>query len=129
MKKIEKIETDKAPKVLGPYSQAIISNGFVFCSGQIGISPLTNELVKGGIVNETKQTLDNLKEILNKAKIDISQVIKTEVYLKNIDDFNEMNKIYADVFTSLPQPARVTVEVSKLPKNALIEISCIAIKN
>lgn len=116
------------PKALGPYSQVVACNGFVFCSGQIGIDPITNNLVKGGIQNETKKVLENIKNILVTAGVDISQVIKTEVYLKNINDFKSMNEIYAGVFTSLPQPVRVTIEVSRLPKDALIEISCIASK-
>lgn len=125
---MQKIDTDKAPKALGPYSQAIRSNGFIFCSGQIGINPITNELIKGGIKNETRQVLDNLKEVLIKARVDISHVVKTEVYLKNMNDFTHMNEIYAEVFVTLPQPARVTVEIARLPKDALIEIACIAYK-
>lgn len=125
---MKKIETLEAPKALGPYSQAISSNGFVFCSGQIGINPIMNELVKGGIKEETKQVLKNIKGVLAAAGLNISRVVKTEVYLKSMFEFDDMNEIYADVFTSLPHPARVTVEVSKLPKNALIEIACIATK-
>ena len=125
---MRKKEINKVPKALGPYSQVFACNGLVFCSGQIGIDPITNELVKGGIQNETKKVLENIMNILATASVDISQVIKTEVYLKNIDDFKSMNEIYAGVFTSLPQPARVTIEVSRLPKDALIEISCIASK-
>lgn len=127
MKKQE-IQTKKAPKAIGPYSQAISVNGFIFCSGQIGIDPLTGILVKGGIEKETKQVLSNLGEVLKAGKMNFGNVVKSEIYLKNIKDFEIVNKIYSEVFTDKIKPARVTVEVSKLPKDALVEISCIAYK-
>lgn len=127
MKKQE-IQTKKAPKAIGPYSQAISVNGFIFCSGQIGIDPLTGLLVKGGIEKETKQVLSNLGGVLKAGKMNFGNVIKSEIYLKNIKDFEIVNKIYSEIFTDKIKPARVTVEVSKLPKDALVEISCIAYK-
>ena len=125
---MKKIETDKAPKALGPYSQAITGGGFVFCSGQIGINPRSNKLVRGGIKNETKQTLKNLKNVLEAAGTDISCVVRTDVYLKDINDFDGMNEMYAETFNSIPRPARVTIEAAGLPKGALVEIACTAFK-
>ena len=127
MKK-QKIETDKAPKAIGPYSQAIKVGGLIFCSGQIGVNPQTGLLVEGGIKEETEQALKNLEEILKAGGSGLEDVVKVEVYLKDINDFNVVNKIYADTFIGYIKPARVTIEASKLPKEALIEISCTVYK-
>ena len=125
---MKKIETNKAPKALGPYSQAITSGDFVFCSGQIGIDPRSNKLVGGGIKNETKQALENLKNVLQAAGMDISCVVRTDVYLKNMNDFDDMNETYAEIFNLIPRPARVTIEAAGLPKGASVEIACTAFK-
>jgi 2-iminobutanoate/2-iminopropanoate deaminase len=128
MSKITKVEVEKAPRVIGPYSQGVIAQNFIFCSGQIALDPKSGEIVKGGIIEQTKQVIENLKAILIGAGADLSDVIKTEIYLVNISDFLLVNKIYSQYFISQPLPARVTVEVSKLPKDSLVEISCIAYK-
>ena len=107
-------------KALGPYSQVVVAGGYIFCSGQI--SP------KGDLRQEVRGVLQNLETILKSVGSHLGEVVKTEVYLKNLDDFEEMNQIYAEFFNSKTKPARVTVEVSKLPKGALIEISCTAYK-
>lgn len=125
---MKKVETISAPKAVGPYSQAIIAGDFVFCSGQIAISPETGDLVEGGIIEQTTQVINNLEAVLKEAEADLSKVVKTEVYLKNMSDYVAMNKVYEQKFFSNPQPARVTVEVSNLPKSedVLVEISCVA---
>ena len=123
-----KVETDNAPKAIGPYSQAIVSDNLIFCSGQIAINPINNEIIKGGIKEQTEQIINHLKNILISAGTDLAKVIRTEVFLKNMDDFKDMNEIYAKYFISDPKPARITVEVSRLPKDVSIEIGCIAIK-
>ncbi len=125
---IKKIVTNLAPQAIGPYSQAIEANGFVYCSGQIGLVPDTSELVQGGIVNETKQVLKNLQAVLLAAGTDFNKVIKTEVYLVNLSDFGVVNEIYQGYFNGDNPPARATIEVSALPRSAMIEISCVAIK-
>lgn len=116
--------TDKAPLPVGPYSQAIVINNLIFCSGQIGIDPKNNQLVDG-IENQTKQVLNNLKMILDESGSSIDKVIKTTIFLKDINQFQIVNKIYEDFFKD-HKPARSTVEVSNLPKGALIEIELIA---
>jgi len=118
------IYTEKAPKVVGPYSQAIVSNGFIFCSGQIGIDPKTNELVEG-IEAQTQQVLKNLSEVLKAENSDLNHVVKTIVYLANITDYVRMNEIYGQYFTD-HKPARAAFAVAALPKGALIEIEVIA---
>ena len=128
MSKIIKVESEMAPKVLGPYSQAVIAGDYIFCSGQIAINPKDNKLIIGGIKEQTIRVLENLKAILIHADTDLDKVIKTEIYLKNISDFQIVNKVYSEYFKTEPLPARVTVEVSNLPKEALIEISCFAYK-
>jgi len=124
--KIKYIHTQKAPKALGPYSQGIIFDKFIFCSGQIGINPKTGDLEKD-IQSQTKQAIINLKAILEAGGSSLEKVIKTTVYLKNISDFQLMNEIYEKFFNK-NKPARATIEVSNLPKGALIEIEAIAIK-
>ncbi|MGN0940701.1 MAG: RidA family protein [Selenomonadaceae bacterium] len=121
------IATKKAPGAIGPYSQAIEANGFVFVSGQIPLVPETGEMVKGGIEEQTARVLDNLKAILEAAGTSMDAAVKTTVYIKNIGDFGKVNEIYAKYFTK-DCPARVCVEVSNLPKGALVEIDVIATK-
>ncbi|MCX8083120.1 MAG: RidA family protein [bacterium] len=119
------ISTDKAPWAIGPYSQAIVADKFIFLSGQIPLDPLTNQIVKGDITIQTQQVIQNIIVILKEAGCGIENIVKTTVYLKNINDFEKMNLVYASFFKH--KPARSTVEVSGLPKGALIEIDCIAI--
>ncbi|MCO6025227.1 RidA family protein [Prevotella cerevisiae] len=121
------IHTNNAPAAIGPYSQAIEVNGFVFASGQIPIDPKTGQLVPGGIKEQTKQALTNAGNILKAAGTDLNHVVKTTVYLDNIDDFTAMNEVYAGFFTE-PFPARSAVAVKKLPKGALVEVEVLAAK-
>jgi 2-iminobutanoate/2-iminopropanoate deaminase len=121
----EVISTDKAPAAIGPYSQAIKINGMLFVSGQIPLDPKTGEIVEGGIEAQTLQVLENLKAILAAAGHSLDDVAKTTVYLTNIQDFATVNGIYAKYFQK-ECPARVCIEVSNLPKGALIEIDVIA---
>jgi len=121
---MEIISTTKAPKAIGPYSQAIKSGDFVFCSGQIAINPKTNEFKSETIIEETTRVIENLKAVLEQANSRLEKTIKVTVYLSNIDYFTEMNKVYENYF--LNKPARSTIEVSKLPKGAKIEIDAIA---
>ncbi|NLK62588.1 MAG: hypothetical protein GX287_03960 [Fusobacteria bacterium] len=123
---MKKINTIKAPKAIGPYSQAVIHNNIIYCSGQIAISPLTNEIVKEDIIIQTEQILNNLKEILIEAGSDLDNVLKITIYLKSIDNFSIVNEVYGKYITK--KPARSVVEVSNLPKNTLILIDCIAFK-
>jgi 2-iminobutanoate/2-iminopropanoate deaminase len=120
------INTNKAPKAIGPYSQAVVAGDFVFCSGQIGINPKTGVLVEG-IEEQTTQVLENLKNVIEAAGASLKNVVKTTIYLKNLVDFEKVNKIYQDFFGE-HQPARSTIEVSSLPKGALIEIEAIVCK-
>lgn len=124
---MEEITTDKAPKAVGPYSLAIAikSDNLIFCSGQVGLDPITNNLVEG-IENQTKQTIKNLASVLESAGAKLENVVRCDIFIKDVGDFTKVNEIYAEYFSSNPKPARQTVEVSALPKNALIEISCIA---
>jgi 2-iminobutanoate/2-iminopropanoate deaminase len=124
--KREVITSPQAPKAIGPYSQAIGVGNFVFCSGQIGLDPATGRLVDGGIAAETRQVLTNLSAVLEAAGSSLAQVVKTTVYLKNLDDFITMNEVYASFFPTNP-PARATVEVAHLPRRALVEIEAIAL--
>lgn len=120
------ISTEKAPAAIGPYSQAIkTAAGLIFVSGQIPLHPLTGEIVKGGIEEQTVQVLENLKAIVESAGSSLAKVVKTTVYLADIQDFATVNAIYAKYFPT-ECPARVCVEVAKLPKNALVEIDVIA---
>jgi len=121
------LHTDKAPKALGPYSQAIETNGFIFASGQVPIDPDTNEFAEGGIKEQTRQSLTNAQNILKEAGIDLSHVIKTTVFLSDMANFAAMNEVYAEFFKE-PYPARSAVAVKTLPKEALVEIECIAVK-
>ncbi|MBM4172094.1 MAG: RidA family protein [Ignavibacteria bacterium] len=125
--KLKIIKTYEAPEAIGPYSQAIESNGFVFLSGQIAIDPNSNQLVKNNIETQTRQIFKNIKAVLLEARTSLQNVVKCTVFMKDLTDFNKMNYIYEDEFKG-HKPARSTVEVSRLPKDVLIEIECIAVK-
>lgn len=121
------IKTDLAPKAIGPYSQAIMLNDFVFASGQIAIDPKKGEIVEGGVEAQTRQVMENIKNILANCKMDFSNVVKTTIFLTDLNNFALVNDIYGSYFSQEP-PARSCVEVSRLPKGALIEIEIIAHK-
>jgi 2-iminobutanoate/2-iminopropanoate deaminase len=122
------VSTPNAPAAIGPYSQAIVHAGLVWCSGQLAIDPAKGELVPGGIEEQTKQVLKNLGSVLSAAGSSLERVVKTTVYLQRIDDFARMNAAYGAFFPPDrgSPPARATVEVAKLPKGALVEIDCVA---
>ncbi|MGQ9825297.1 MAG: RidA family protein [Desulfotomaculales bacterium] len=120
------IRTEKAPAAIGPYSQAVISGGLVFVSGQIPVDPATGDVVPGGIAEQAEQALKNLQEVFFAAGAAPETVLKTTVFLKNMGDFGKMNEIYARFFASGDPPARSCVEVSGLPKGVLIEIDAVA---
>ncbi|MDM7273697.1 RidA family protein [Sulfurihydrogenibium azorense] len=119
------IYTEKAPKPIGPYSQAIKYENLIFISGQIAIDPSTNEFVNSDVATQTKIIMENIKAILEEAGINLNHVIKTTIFLKNLEDFQVVNEIYGQYFKD-HKPARSTVEVSRLPKDALVEIEVIA---
>ena len=122
------VSTEKAPKAIGPYSQAICIEGLVFTAGQVGLDPATMELVEGGVEAQTRQVLTNLSHVLVSADSGVNFVIKTTVFLKDMADFASMNAVYAEFFPENP-PARSTVQVAGLPKGALVEIECVALLN
>lgn len=122
----EIIKTRKAPIAIGPYSQAVKAGGFIFVSGQIPIDPATGEVVKGGMGEQTRQVLRNIKGILEAAGVSLGDVVKTTVYLKDLDRFGEMNQAYGEFFSG-DFPARATIEVSNLPKGVDVEIDVIAV--
>ena len=121
---MEYIFTDRAPKAIGPYSQGIISGGYVFCSGQIPIDPVSNAFTPGTIAEETERVIENLKAVLEAANTSIEHTVKVTVYLSDMDDFAAMNEIYGRHFSH--KPSRSTLGVSRLPKGAKIEIDVIA---
>jgi 2-iminobutanoate/2-iminopropanoate deaminase len=125
MKKI--ISTEKAPKAIGPYSQAVMNNGMLFISGQVPIDPATGKIVEGGIADQTHQVLKNLGVILKEAGFDYKDVVKTTCLLSTMDNFPDMNTVYATYFSQDP-PARATYGVVKLPLGALVEIEAVAVK-
>ena len=118
------INTANAPAAIGPYSQAVSANGFLFLSGQLGLDPV-NMILVDGIEAQTHQIFKNIKAILNEAGKDVSHIVKTTIFLTSMDDFTLVNVIYADYFGD-HRPARSTIAVTRLPKNALIEIECVA---
>ena len=118
------IKTNNAPQAIGPYSQAIVSNGMVYCSGQIPIDPKTGDIVEG-VENQAHQVFANIKNLLEAAGTSIDNVIKTTVFIKDMNDFAKINEIYAQYFTE-PYPARSCVEVARLPKDVLLETEVIA---
>jgi 2-iminobutanoate/2-iminopropanoate deaminase len=124
------ISTSQAPKAIGPYSQAVRVGDLLFTSGQVALDPATGALVAGGIREQTKRVLDNLAAVLEEAGLGMANVIKTTVFLKNMGDFAAMNEIYAQYFApeGVVPPARSTVEVARLPKDALVEIDVIAVQ-
>jgi 2-iminobutanoate/2-iminopropanoate deaminase len=124
---IKKITTQNAPAAIGPYSQAIVAGETIYISGQLGIEPKSGKLTDGGIIAETKQALENIKAVLLSAESNLTKVISTTVYLADMDDFAKMNEVYAGYFKE-PYPARATVAVQQLPKNAKVEISATAAK-
>ncbi len=121
----EIVETKSAPSALGPYSQAVIHQGIIYCSGQIAIDPNSNKIVDGGISEQVEQVMKNLKSVLNAADSEMNRVLKCTIYLSDMSDFAVVNEVYGKYFDSEP-PARETVAVKTLPKNVLVEISCVA---
>ena len=125
MKKV--ISTQKAPKAIGPYSQAILTGNTLYCSGQIAINPETGELILSSILEETHQVMKNILEVLKAAEMDFSNVVKCSIFMKDMGQYSEINDVYASYFSENP-PAREAVEVSVLSKNVNVEISVIAVK-
>ena len=123
----KEIKTEKAPKAIGPYSQAIVANGFIFASGQIPIDPSTEKLSTGTIEEQTRLVLNNLKAVLEAAGSSFDKVVKCTVFLQDMDDFSRMNAVYGEFFKP-PYPARAAVQVARLPKDVKVEIEAIAIK-
>tara|TARA_Y100001947_G_scaffold89501_1_gene76246 strand:+ start:55 stop:522 length:468 start_codon:yes stop_codon:yes gene_type:complete len=126
MKRI--INTSNAPKPIGPYNQAVISGDLMFISGQVAFDPNTDELVLDDIQSETKQVMENLKSILEEADLSFNNVVKTTIFLSDMNDFQQVNEVYGSYFSNNQAPARETVEVSRLPKDVNVEISMIAQK-
>jgi 2-iminobutanoate/2-iminopropanoate deaminase len=121
----EIILSDRGPKPIGPYSQAVRVNGFLFVSGQIALDPRTGEMIAGDVRQQTERVMENVKGIVEAAGSKMAHVVKTTVFLKDINDFAAMNEVYARYFAAVP-PARSTVEVARLPKDALVEIEVVA---
>ena len=122
----ETISTEKAPGAIGPYSQAVKEGNMVFCSGQIPIDPTTGEFVSNNVAEQTHQVLTNLSAVLEAAGTSLNNVVKTTVFLADMNDFTEMNEIYAEFFND-NKPARATVQAARLPRDARVEIDCIAV--
>lgn len=122
----ETISTENAPGAIGPYSQAVKVGNFVFCSGQIPIDPATGEFVSEEVGEQTRQVLKNLSAVLEAAGSDLSNVVKTTVFLVDMDDFARMNEVYAEFFSE-NKPARATVQAARLPRDTRVEIDCIAV--
>jgi 2-iminobutanoate/2-iminopropanoate deaminase len=121
----QEVKTERAPQAIGPYSQAVIAGGFVFCSGQIAIDPASGELHTGGIEEQTRLVLKNLGAVLEAAGSSFDEVVKATVFLQDMDDFSRMNKVYAEFFKA-PFPARAAVQVARLPRDVKVEIEAIA---
>ncbi len=126
MSQTKVVRTDKAPAAIGPYSQAIAAGGLLFCSGQVALDPATKSLVDGGVEEQTHQVLKNLRAVLEAGGASFKDVVKTTIYLADLDDFALVNEIYGKVFTENP-PARATVQVSRLPLDVWVEIDAIAV--
>jgi len=124
----EIVKTDQAPTPVGPYNQAIIAGDFIFTAGQIAIDPATGKLAENDIQKQTRLVIRNLEAVLKAAGSDLSRVVKTTVFLKDMNDFAAMNEIYAEFFSE-NSPARSAVEVARLPKDVLVEIECVALKD
>jgi len=123
---IETVATDRGPKAIGPYSQAVRANGFIFLSGQIALDPRTQQIIEGDIALQTERVLENLKGIVEAAGSSLQHAVKTTVFLADMKDFAAMNEVYSRYFVSHP-PARSTVEVSRLPRDVRVEIDLIAL--
>ncbi|NPA06082.1 MAG: RidA family protein [Chloroflexi bacterium] len=119
------VQTDRAPAAIGPYSQGVVANGWLFISGQLGLDPQTGQLVPGGVQAETEQALRNLRAVLQAAGGELTNVVKVTVYLRDMADFAAMNEVYARFFTEAP-PARAAIQAAALPKGAAVEIEAIA---
>ena len=119
------VTTAQAPKPIGPYSQGVISGGFLFCSGQIALDPETGEMVEGGVEAQTERVFENLVAVLKEAKMGLGNVVKTTVYLADMADFTKMNEVYAR-YLGQRSPARTTIQAAALPKNAKVEIDVVA---
>jgi len=124
MKKI--ISTDRAPKAIGPYSQAVVTNGFAFLSGQIPLDPATNQMIEGDITAQTERVFENMKGLLEACGSSLGQVVKTTVFIKDMGEFAKINEVYARYFPENP-PSRSTIEAARLPRDVRIEIECIAL--
>lgn len=122
------IVTKGAPEPIGPYSQAILHGNTLYVSGQIAIDPESGNLVKKDIESETRRVMKNLEAVLAEAKMNFSNVVKCTIFIKDMDDFKKINKVYGAYFDPVTAPARETVEVARLPKDVSVEISCIAVK-
>ncbi|KAI9184356.1 hypothetical protein H9P43_003409 [Blastocladiella emersonii ATCC 22665] len=120
------VHTEQAPAAIGPYSQAVVANGMVFCSGQIPLVPETMQIIEGDVKAQTRQVLVNLKAVLEAAGSDLNHVAKTLVFLKSMNDFNAVNEVYAEFFAT-HKPARAAVEVARLPRDVQVEIECVAV--
>lgn len=123
---IQTVSTEKAPKALGPYSQALRAGGFIWCSGQIPINPATNSIDATTIEDQTRQSITNLKNVLEAAGSSLAKVVKTTVFIKDMNDFAALNGVYAEMFGDT-KPARSCVEVARLPKDVKVEIECVAV--
>jgi 2-iminobutanoate/2-iminopropanoate deaminase len=120
------IQTNAAPRAIGPYSQAVVANGFVFCSGQIALDPATNQVIDGDVRAQTARVMDNLRAVLAAAGTDLGRAVKATIFLKDMGDFSAVNEVYGSYFTGTP-PARATVEVSRLPRDVRVEIDLVAV--
>jgi 2-iminobutanoate/2-iminopropanoate deaminase len=127
MTRLETVHTDRAPRAIGPYSQAIVVDGWVYCSGQIALDPATGELVAGDVSAQAERVLKNLSAVLKAAGSDFSRAVKCTVYLTDMAHFPAVNEVYGRSFASGAAPARATVAVAQLPRGALVEIDCVAL--
>ena len=123
----QRVQTARAPAAIGPYSQAIVAAGLVHCSGQVALDPATGALVGSGVEQQTRQVLKNLAAVLEAAGSSLAHVVKCTVYLADMNDFAKVNAVYGEHFTGDAPPARATVEVARLPKDARVEIDCVAL--
>ena len=128
MNRIKKIETEEAPGAVGPYSQGIKTDKFIFVSGQLPVDPKTGQIVEREIKIQTDRVIENLRAVLKAAGSDLDHALRCDVFLKDMNNFKEMNEVYATKFITDPKPARQTVQVAGLPLDAMVEISCIACK-
>jgi len=120
------VKTDQAPQAIGPYSQAVVVNGMIFCSGQIPIDT-SGKIVSDDVAGQTRQVINNLASVLTSAGSGLDKVVKTTIYLTDINEFENVNEVYGSFFNGNNKPARATVEVSRLPKDVKVEIDCVAI--